>query len=124
MQAPTIWVVLPPFDRPGSLDECLRALAGQTLDPSRFEVIVSDDGSPVPVAESLRATLNVLAGREVGPGCSRREGGARGGASSSPSRTTIAVRRLIGWSACSSDSRRTRMRSWEAPCGRRRALIG
>jgi glycosyltransferase involved in cell wall biosynthesis len=84
-QAPTISVIVPTFDRTGSLDECLRALARQTLDPSRFEVIVSDDGSPVPVAESLRATLNELSGRitirvlrhaNSGPAAARNKGAA------------------------------------------------
>jgi glycosyltransferase involved in cell wall biosynthesis len=85
MPAPAISVVVPTFERPGSLHQCLRALAGQTLDPSRFEVIVSDDGSPVPVTESLRATLNELASRIAirvlrqangGPAAARNEGAA------------------------------------------------
>jgi GT2 family glycosyltransferase len=85
MAAPTISVIVPTFDRPGSLDECLRALGAQTLHPSRFEVIVTDDGSPISVAESLRATLNELSGRITirvlrqargGPAAARNEGAA------------------------------------------------
>lgn len=38
-------VVIPSYNRPDSLPLCLKALAGQTLNPSRFEVIVVNDGS-------------------------------------------------------------------------------
>jgi glycosyltransferase involved in cell wall biosynthesis len=42
--APDISVVIPTCGRPELLRRCLDALSRQTLDPSRFEVIVVDDG--------------------------------------------------------------------------------
>jgi glycosyltransferase involved in cell wall biosynthesis len=40
-------VVVPTFLRPELLDRCLGALATQTLEPSRYEIVVADDaGSP------------------------------------------------------------------------------
>ena len=48
-------VVIPTRDRPGQLDTCLAALASQSLPRDRFEVIVVDDGSRVPVAPRLDA---------------------------------------------------------------------
>lgn len=45
MNTPTFSVVIPTFNRVRSLRRCLDALAGQTLSPSEFEVIVVDDGS-------------------------------------------------------------------------------
>jgi len=48
-------VVIPTRDRPDELDTCLEALASQSLPRDRFEVIVVDDGSRVPVAPRLDA---------------------------------------------------------------------
>lgn len=59
--APEISVVVPTYGRPGSLADCLRALAGQTLARARFEVVVCDDGSPEPVATVHARLLAELA---------------------------------------------------------------
>jgi len=40
-----ISVIIPTLNRPGHLERCLDALAGQTLASERFEVIVVDNGS-------------------------------------------------------------------------------
>lgn len=41
---PVISVVVPTYRRPLMLERCLGALLAQTLDPSRYEIIVCDDG--------------------------------------------------------------------------------
>src|SRR4051812_36269520 len=46
--APEVSVVIPTQDRPDALAAVGRALAGQTMAPERFEVIVVDDGSGSP----------------------------------------------------------------------------
>lgn len=51
--APRISVVVSTFNRLALLEELLDALGRQTLAAGRFEVIVVDDGSQVPVAPAL-----------------------------------------------------------------------
>lgn len=63
MGTPEISVVVPTYERIGALEECLRAMALQTIAPSKFEVIVCDDGSRQPIAESLAPTLDALGGQ-------------------------------------------------------------
>lgn len=63
MAGPEISVVIPAFERVNALEGCLQALAAQTLPPSRFEVIVSDDGSRRPVRDTLGSMLGALADR-------------------------------------------------------------
>lgn len=63
MAGPEISVVIPAFERVTALEACLQALAAQTLPPSRFEVIVSDDGSRLPVRDALAPMLGTLADR-------------------------------------------------------------
>ncbi len=46
-------VIVPTFDRPAQLPSCLDAVERLDYPPERFEVIVVDDGSPVPVSEVL-----------------------------------------------------------------------
>jgi GT2 family glycosyltransferase len=53
-------VIIPGFGRAGALADCLRALAAQTLSRARFEVIICDDGSEVPLANALQNTLGTL----------------------------------------------------------------
>ena len=58
--APDITVVIPTYERGELLTPLLTALADQTLDPSRFEVVVVDDCSradTVSVVEKLAAEL-------------------------------------------------------------------
>jgi GT2 family glycosyltransferase len=59
---PTISVIVPTYNRPESLERCLRALAAQTLAPRRFEVIVCDDGTSPPVSIRLAALLVEIGG--------------------------------------------------------------
>jgi cellulose synthase/poly-beta-1,6-N-acetylglucosamine synthase-like glycosyltransferase len=63
MARPEISVVIPSFERTGALEGCLQALALQTLPPSKFEVIVCDDGSHLPMRDALASTLESLADR-------------------------------------------------------------
>lgn len=74
-------VIVPSFDRPGPLQECLRSLARQTYPRDCFEVIVVDDGSPVPVADLLGPAteglcVQVMRIANSGPGCARNAGAA------------------------------------------------
>ncbi|CAN5754006.1 hypothetical protein BH24ACT3_BH24ACT3_02060 [soil metagenome] len=51
---PLVSVVIPTYHRPGRLAPLLTALASQTLDPDRFEVLVVDDGTTDETAYVLR----------------------------------------------------------------------
>jgi glycosyltransferase involved in cell wall biosynthesis len=78
---PTYSVVVPTFQRADALERCLAALAAQTLECDRFEVIVVDDGSrvsPRAVVERAAAVLDVrlLEQSNAGP-ASARNAGAR-----------------------------------------------
>jgi glycosyltransferase involved in cell wall biosynthesis len=42
--------IVPTHNRPGVLQQCLETLQAQDIDPSRFEVMVVDDGSPTDIA--------------------------------------------------------------------------
>lgn len=79
MSMPTISVVVPHYNDLQGLDRCLEALANQTLPRKRFEVIVSDNMSPV----GREAVDAVIAGRarlviatERGAGPARNAGAA------------------------------------------------
>jgi GT2 family glycosyltransferase len=48
MTTATFSVIVPTFQRAASVERCLEALATQTLERDRFEVIVVDDGSAEP----------------------------------------------------------------------------
>lgn len=81
MATPRVTVVIPAHDRPRALASCLQALADQTLDPERFEVVVVDDGSPAPLqpataalAGRLRLTLERQENK--GPAAARNRGAA------------------------------------------------
>jgi glycosyltransferase involved in cell wall biosynthesis len=54
---PDIAVVIPTYRRPDRLSRLLDALAAQTLDPSRWEVLVVDDCSDDPGVDDALATL-------------------------------------------------------------------
>lgn len=60
MTSPEVSVIIPGFGRAAALANCLRALAAQTLPRARFEVIVCDDGSAVPLATALEHTLATI----------------------------------------------------------------
>lgn len=79
---PLFSVIIPTHDRPQRLAACLEALASIDFSPDRFEVVVSDDGSPVSpaavvaeFADRLRVTL--VHGPKAGPGAARNRGAAR-----------------------------------------------
>lgn len=50
-----ISVVIPVRNRRGDLERCLRALAAQDLSPTKYEVIVCDDGSTESLVEAVQA---------------------------------------------------------------------
>jgi glycosyltransferase involved in cell wall biosynthesis len=52
---PEVSVVIPSFQRRGALERLLRALEGQTLSASRFEVVVAIDGSSDGTKEMLES---------------------------------------------------------------------
>ena len=52
--APEVSVIIPAFGREAALTACLDALAAQSLPANRFEVIVCDDGSRVPLSNALQ----------------------------------------------------------------------
>lgn len=74
---PELSVLIPTYGRGDTLRRLLDRLAAQTLAPSRFEVVVVDDGSPQPV---LLATarypmrVTVLRQANAGPGAARNFG--------------------------------------------------
>lgn len=59
MNAIVATVVIPHYEDPLGLDQCLSALEGQSISRDRFEIIVADNGSPMG-SEAVRA---VIAGR-------------------------------------------------------------
>jgi len=76
---PELSVVVPTHDRARELVQLVDSLAAQDLEPSRFEVIVVDDGSAAPVEPLLarRAVpfaLRVERQELAGPGAARNRG--------------------------------------------------
>jgi GT2 family glycosyltransferase len=72
-------VVVPTYQRAAALERCLAALAAQTLERERFEVIVVDDGSDRPPRELVAraaAALDVrlLEQSNAGPASARNTG--------------------------------------------------
>ena len=77
--APFFSVVIPTYNRPERLANCLAALAEQDYPRDRTEVIVVDDGSPTPldsVVEPLRSQLSITLIRQqnAGPAAARNVG--------------------------------------------------
>lgn len=71
-------VVVPTYNRPRALAECLTALRGQTFSEP-WEVIVVDDGSPIPAhvdgfADGDGAWCRVIRQANAGPGAGRNHG--------------------------------------------------
>jgi glycosyltransferase involved in cell wall biosynthesis len=80
---PTFSVIVPTRDRPRSLAVCLESLAKQNYPCDRFEVVVVDDASSLPldrVVVAFRERLNVTLLKQpqsVGPSVARNCGAAR-----------------------------------------------
>lgn len=77
--APRFTVIVATFNRPRSLDACLRALAAQDLPHGDFEVLVVDDGSATPQREIVERFSGALMVRVIeqanaGPATARNAG--------------------------------------------------
>jgi glycosyltransferase involved in cell wall biosynthesis len=71
--------VIPTHERPAALHTCLAALAAQTLDSERFEVVVVDDGGSVELGDIVdrhRGSLRISLTRHphAGPAAARNAG--------------------------------------------------
>jgi glycosyltransferase involved in cell wall biosynthesis len=78
---PFFSIIVPTYNRPGQLANCLRALANLDYPRHRFEVIVVDDGSTTPLAEVVAPfyplfRLTLLTQGNAGPGAARNTGAA------------------------------------------------
>jgi glycosyltransferase involved in cell wall biosynthesis len=78
---PFFSIIVPTYNRPRQLGDCLRALAALDYPRQRFEVIVVDDGSTSPPAEVVAAfhplfRLTLVTQDNAGPGAARNTGGA------------------------------------------------
>jgi len=76
---PLFSVVIPAYNSVASLKRCLEGLAALRYPRERFEVIVSDDGSPAPLAPVAapftdRLRLRVVTHPNSGPGAARNRG--------------------------------------------------
>lgn len=74
-------VIVPTYNRPGPLRQCLRALSELDFPKDRYEVIVVDDGSEPPVSEAdlQGAGVPAILVRQVhsGPAAARNTGAGR-----------------------------------------------
>ncbi|HIK19403.1 MAG TPA: glycosyltransferase [Leptolyngbyaceae cyanobacterium M33_DOE_097] len=82
MPLPFISIVIPTYNRPERLKNCLAAIAQLDYPRDRFEVIIVDDGSEVPlddVVADYQNTLNLLLIRQAnaGPASARNRGAAQ-----------------------------------------------
>jgi glycosyltransferase involved in cell wall biosynthesis len=76
---PTFSVIVPTFNRPGRLRECIEALAAMDYPADEFEIVVVDDGSDSPlddVVASFRDHTHVrlLHQENAGPASARNHG--------------------------------------------------
>jgi GT2 family glycosyltransferase len=76
---PTFSVIIPTYQRPIQLTQCLQALAALEYPLDDFEVIIVDDGSPEPLDQTVqpfRSVLNLRLIRKTngGPGSARNAG--------------------------------------------------
>ncbi len=72
--APELSVIVPTYGRPATIVALLERLDAQTLAPTRFEVIVVDDGTPTPIELDVarhRYSLTLLRQANAGPGAAR-----------------------------------------------------
>ena len=73
---PEVSVIVPSYGRPDLLRALFENLKGQTLDPARFEVVVTDDGTEPPLEGSLSNvhvpySLKILKQENRGPAAAR-----------------------------------------------------
>jgi GT2 family glycosyltransferase len=71
---PELAVVIPTYGRAETIRELLAQLDFQTLAPERFEVVVVDDGTPIPIALEASEhaySLTLLRQPNAGPGAAR-----------------------------------------------------
>ena len=81
MKSPEFSIVIPTFNRPRRLAECLRALTALQYATEDFEVIVVDDGStedlrPVIEAVQARIPIQLIVKENAGPASARNRGAA------------------------------------------------
>ncbi|MFK8185756.1 MAG: glycosyltransferase family 2 protein [Phormidesmis sp.] len=79
MSVPFFSIVIPTYNRPERLAACLQSLCNLDYDPSRFEVVIVDDGSPTPmdaVVAPFRSSLALTLSRQdnAGPAAARNAG--------------------------------------------------
>ena len=67
-------IIIPTRNRPAQITACLRSVAALDFPRDRFEVIVVDDGSTLPVTAS---GVSVLRQRQSGPAVARNTGAAQ-----------------------------------------------
>ena len=76
MTRPSFSIVIPTYARPDRLSRCIEALTRLEYPPSLLDVVVMDDGSPVPAAPALdrfrgRIRLTPLRQANAGPAAAR-----------------------------------------------------
>ena len=79
MPTPFFSIIVPTFDRPETLTACVQAITKLDYPPDRFEVIIVDDGSPVPIQPFDRnsrdgASITILHQINSGPASARNTG--------------------------------------------------
>jgi len=79
---PLLSVIVPIYNRPRQLAACLEGLVCSAFPRHRFEVIVSDDGSPEPMepivaAFGHRLRISLVTHPNTGPAAARNRGAAR-----------------------------------------------
>ena len=79
---PDFSIIIPTYNRPAQLEHCLEALVRLEYPRERFEVIVVDDGSVLPIGDVIASfrpslDLSVLAMSNGGPGAARNRGAAQ-----------------------------------------------
>jgi GT2 family glycosyltransferase len=79
---PSCSIVIPTYSRPVELAQCLESLSRLEYPRDRFEVIVVDDGSAMPLDEVVapfrsRLTLSLLRQPNAGPAAARNAGAER-----------------------------------------------
>jgi glycosyltransferase involved in cell wall biosynthesis len=79
METPFFSIVIPTYNRPERLSDCVNALAALDYPRDRYEVIVVDDGSEVDLAPAVAAvqgtiSLQLLRQENQGPAAARNRG--------------------------------------------------